>query len=79
MRPPINIGGRFYGQASSSQAAGFQRPLSPRRSNSQAANVEPSEQREEIAPLRRDVRILHPSRRNGAKWYCSFFFIHCLM
>lgn len=68
MRPPIVIGGRLYGQPSSSQAAGFQRPLPP-----QAANVEPIEQREEVLPVQRDVRVLDPARRNGAKWYCSSF------
>ncbi|EFH44590.1 predicted protein [Arabidopsis lyrata subsp. lyrata] len=63
MRPPINIGGRLYGQGSSSQAVGSQRPLS------QTANAESSEQREEIAPVQYDIRVLHPSRRNGAKWF----------
>ena len=63
------ISGRFYGQGSSSQAAGYERPLS------QTANVESSEQREEIAHVQYDIRVLHPSRRNGAKWYCSFFYV----
>ncbi|KAG7552200.1 putative transposase Ptta/En/Spm plant [Arabidopsis thaliana x Arabidopsis arenosa] len=63
MRPPITIGGRFYGQGSSYQAADSERPLS------QTANAESSEQKEEIAPVQYDIRVLHPSRRNGAKWF----------
>ncbi|KAG7610607.1 putative transposase Ptta/En/Spm plant [Arabidopsis suecica] len=63
MRPTITISGRFYGQGSSSQAAGSERPLS------QTTNVESSEQREEIAHVQYDIRVLHPSRRNGAKWF----------
>ncbi|XP_019085790.1 PREDICTED: uncharacterized protein LOC104710670 [Camelina sativa] len=69
MRPPINIGGRSYGQSSSSQAAGFQRTLPPRILNPPAAIVEPVEQMEENLPVQRDVRVLDPARRNGAIWF----------
>ncbi|CDY46447.1 BnaA01g35790D [Brassica napus] len=66
-RPPMTSGGRSYGtgpttQPSGSQAAGAQRHV---------ANHEPVENREEVAhvPVQRDVRVLHPARQNGAKWY----------
>ena len=35
-----------------------------------AANAQP---REEFVPVERDSRVLHPSRHNGAKWYCDIF------
>ncbi|KAH0874720.1 hypothetical protein HID58_072082 [Brassica napus] len=38
-----------------------------------AANAQPREQREEFVPVERDSRVLHPSRKNGAKWYCDIF------
>ncbi|CAN6990030.1 uncharacterized protein LOC103875299 [Brassica rapa] len=66
-RPPMTSGGRSYGtgpttQPSGSQAAGAQRHV---------ANHEPVENREEVAhvPVQRDVRVLHPARQNGAKWF----------
>ncbi|XP_048616891.1 uncharacterized protein LOC106435483 [Brassica napus] len=49
-------------QPSGSQAAGAQRHV---------ANHEPVENREEVAhvPVQHDVRVLHPARQNGAKWF----------
>ncbi|XP_010518608.1 PREDICTED: uncharacterized protein LOC104793881 [Camelina sativa] len=75
-RPPTTSG-RLFGtsrnlQSGGSQSAGLRRPSSPRPSNSNAAAIiEPNEEREQIAPVIRDTRVLHPSRRNGAKWFKS--------
>ncbi|KAL1200200.1 putative transposase-like protein [Cardamine amara subsp. amara] len=69
MRSPIIIGGRSYWRTLGPQAADLQRPPSPRLPNSQDENIEPHEQPEELAPVHRDVRVLHPSRMNGAKWF----------
>lgn len=73
-RPPI-VSGRSFGTAPS-QSGGSQYASLPRPSNSPAANVEPNGEREQIPPMIRDIRVLHPSRRNGAKWYCFLLKIH---
>ncbi|KAL1200318.1 putative transposase-like protein [Cardamine amara subsp. amara] len=41
----------------------------PANSEPNTANSEPNGNMEEIAPVVRDIRVLHPSRRNGAKWF----------
>lgn len=63
MRPPMMLGGRLFGR-SSLQSVGLQR-----QREGAAANAQPSEQREEFVPVERDSRVLHPSRKNGAKWF----------
>ena len=67
MRPPMMLGGRLFGR-SSLQSVGLQR-----QREGVAANAQPREQREEFVPVERDSRVLHPSRKNGAKWYCDIF------
>ncbi|EFH50572.1 hypothetical protein ARALYDRAFT_351655 [Arabidopsis lyrata subsp. lyrata] len=72
-RSPIVSGRSFVRgtnfQYAGSQFAGLQRPLAHAPPNSQAVNVEPNEQREQAALVIRDIRQLHPLRRNGAKWF----------
>ncbi|KAG2328783.1 hypothetical protein Bca52824_011511 [Brassica carinata] len=67
MRPPMMLGGRLFGR-SSLQPVGL-----PRQREGVAANAQQREDREEIVPVERDSRVLHPSRMNGAKWYCDIF------
>ncbi|CAD5324668.1 unnamed protein product [Arabidopsis thaliana] len=81
-RPPI-VSGRLFVTGTNFQSAGtssasLQRPSVPQISNAQAAyieaneqaaNIEANEQREQVAPVIRDIRVLHPLRRNGAKWF----------
>ena len=67
MRPPMMLGGRLFGR-SSLQSVGLQT-----QREGVAANGQPREQREEFVPVERDSRVLHPSRKNGAKWYCDIF------
>ncbi|AAF71981.1 Hypothetical protein [Arabidopsis thaliana] len=69
MRPPLVIGGRSYGRVPNSLPPVFERPPSPDLGNPQEPNDEPNDQMEEIAPVQLNVRVLHPSRRNGAKWF----------
>ncbi|KAJ0249880.1 hypothetical protein HA466_0141250 [Hirschfeldia incana] len=66
-RPPITSGGCSYGRGSTTQPTGSQSAGSQRH----VANPEPVGNREEVAPVpvQRDVRVLHPARRNGAKWF----------
>ncbi|KAL0899410.1 hypothetical protein Bca101_083371 [Brassica carinata] len=66
-RPPITSGGCSYGTGPTTQPTGSQSAGSQRH----VINPEPVENREEVAhvPVQRDVRVLHPARRNGAKWY----------
>jgi len=86
-RPPIVSGRSFVRgtnfESTSTSYTGLQRPLVPQISNAQAAyieaneqaaNIEANEQREQAAPVIRDIRVLHPLRRNGAKWYFVFHF-----
>uniref|UniRef100_A0A0D2ZVS7 Uncharacterized protein n=1 Tax=Brassica oleracea var. oleracea TaxID=109376 RepID=A0A0D2ZVS7_BRAOL len=61
MRPPMMLGGRLFGR-SSLESVGLQR-----QREGVAANAQPREQREEFVPVERDSRVLHPSRKNGAK------------
>ncbi|KAL0742598.1 hypothetical protein Bca4012_084111 [Brassica carinata] len=63
MRPPMMLGGRLFGR-SSLQPVGL-----PRQREGVAANAQQREDREEIVPVERDSRVLHPSRMNGAKWF----------
>ncbi|KAG7627180.1 putative transposase Ptta/En/Spm plant [Arabidopsis thaliana x Arabidopsis arenosa] len=65
-------------QSAGTSSASLQRPSVPQISNAQAAyieaneqaaNIEANEQREQVAPVIRDIRVLHPLRRNGAKWF----------
>ncbi|XP_056856444.1 uncharacterized protein LOC108833392 [Raphanus sativus] len=63
MRSPMMLGGQLFGR-SSLQSVGLQR-----QREGAAANSQPIEPREEVVPVERDFRVLHPSRRNGAKWF----------
>ncbi|CAH8354306.1 unnamed protein product [Eruca vesicaria subsp. sativa] len=63
MCPPMMLGGRLFGR-SSLQSVGLRR-----QREGVAANGQPSEQREEVVAVERDSRVLHPSRRDGAKWF----------
>ncbi|CAH8359693.1 unnamed protein product, partial [Eruca vesicaria subsp. sativa] len=63
MSPPMMLGYCFFGR-SSLKSVGLQR-----QREAVAANAQPNEQREEFVPVEQDSRVLHPYRRNGAKWY----------
>ncbi|CAH8298194.1 unnamed protein product [Eruca vesicaria subsp. sativa] len=66
MRPPMMLGGRLFGR-SSLQSVGLQR-----QREGVAENAQPREQMEEFVPVELDSRVLHPSRKNGAKWLLEF-------
>lgn len=70
-RPPITSGGRSYGRGPTIQPTGSQSVGSQRH----VVNPEPVENREEVphVPVQLDVRVLHPARQNGAKWYAFPF------